>query len=148
MFLEISQNSQENTCARVSLSLKVSTFLKKRLWHRCFPVNFAKFLTTPFFQNTSGRLLLLRYWKIWFFDNFWFSLNKLLKKLKQIIFSFLLTHILTCISFSFFIVFLTLFWVARDFLRLKKILLIFHCVYVNHNYFLFLDHSLFSHTYH
>ena len=32
--------------------------LKKRLWHRCFPVNFAKFLRTPFLQNTSGRLLL------------------------------------------------------------------------------------------
>ena len=32
--------------------------LKKRLWHRCFPVNFAKFLRTPFSQNTSGRLLL------------------------------------------------------------------------------------------
>ena len=30
----------------------------KRLWHRCFPVNFAKFLRTPFLQNTSGRLLL------------------------------------------------------------------------------------------
>ena len=27
-------------------------------WHRCFPVNFAKFLSTPFLQNTSGRLLL------------------------------------------------------------------------------------------
>ena len=33
-------------------------FIKKRLWHRCFPVNFAKFLRTPFLQNTSGRLLL------------------------------------------------------------------------------------------
>ena len=32
---------------------------KKRLWHRCFSVNFAKFLRTPFLQNTSGRLLLL-----------------------------------------------------------------------------------------
>ena len=31
---------------------------KKRLWHRCFPVNFAKFLRAPFLQNTSGRLLL------------------------------------------------------------------------------------------
>ena len=40
VFLEISQNSQENTCA--------CTLLKKRLWHRCFPVNFAKFLRTPF----------------------------------------------------------------------------------------------------
>ena len=32
---------------------------KKRLWHRCFSVNFAKFLRTPFLQNTSERLLLL-----------------------------------------------------------------------------------------
>ena len=32
--------------------------LKKTLWHRSFPVNIAKFLRTPFLQNTSGRLLL------------------------------------------------------------------------------------------
>ena len=32
--------------------------LKKRIWHRCFPVSFAKFLGTPFLLNTSGRLLL------------------------------------------------------------------------------------------
>ena len=37
--------------------LRLATFLKKRLWHRCFPVIFAKFLRTPFLQNTSGRLL-------------------------------------------------------------------------------------------
>ena len=35
-----------------------ATFLKKRLWHRCFPVNFAKFLRTSFLQNTSRCLLL------------------------------------------------------------------------------------------
>ena len=35
-----------------------ATLLKKSLWHRCFPINFAKFLRTPFLQNTSGRLLL------------------------------------------------------------------------------------------
>ena len=35
-----------------------ATLLKKRLWHRCFPVNFAKFLRTLFSQNTSGQLLL------------------------------------------------------------------------------------------
>ena len=29
-----------------------------RLWYKCFPVNFEKFLRTPFLQNTSGRLLL------------------------------------------------------------------------------------------
>ena len=33
--------------------LRSATLLKKRLWHRCFPVNFAKFLT-PFLQNTSS----------------------------------------------------------------------------------------------
>ena len=31
-----------------------ATLLKKGLWHRCFPVNFAKFLRTPFLQNTDG----------------------------------------------------------------------------------------------
>ena len=38
--------------------LRPETLLKKRLWHRCFPVNSAKFLRTPFLQNTSGRPLL------------------------------------------------------------------------------------------
>ena len=28
-----------------------ATLLQKRLWHRCFPVNFAKFLRTPFFTE-------------------------------------------------------------------------------------------------
>ena len=37
--------------------LRPATLLKKRLWYRCFPVNFAKFLRTPILQNTSGRLL-------------------------------------------------------------------------------------------
>ena len=32
--------------------------LKERLLHRCFPVNFAKFLRKPFLQNTSGWLLV------------------------------------------------------------------------------------------
>ena len=35
-----------------------SNFIKKRLWHKCFPVNFAKSLRTSFWQNTSGRLIL------------------------------------------------------------------------------------------
>ena len=42
--------------------LRPETLLKKRLWHKCFPVNFAKFLRTPFLQNTSGRLLVLFEW--------------------------------------------------------------------------------------
>ena len=38
-----------------------AALLKKRLWHRCFLVNFAKILRTPFLQNTSARLLLGNY---------------------------------------------------------------------------------------
>ena len=40
------------------IGLRPANLLKKRLWHRCFPVNFTKFLRTPFLQSTSGRLLL------------------------------------------------------------------------------------------
>ena len=60
LFLEISQNSHENTCARVSSPLGPATLLKKRLWHKCLPVDFAKFLRTPLLQNTSGWLLLIK----------------------------------------------------------------------------------------
>ena len=38
--------------------LRPATLFKKRLWHRYFPVNFVKFLRTPFLKNTSRRLLL------------------------------------------------------------------------------------------
>ena len=31
--------------------LSLATLLKKRLWRRCFPVNFGKFLTTSFLQK-------------------------------------------------------------------------------------------------
>ena len=30
--------------------------LKKRLWHRCFPVNFLKFVRTPFYTEHLCRL--------------------------------------------------------------------------------------------
>ena len=39
----------------------VATLLKKRYRHRCFPVNFAEFLRTPFLHNTSGQLLLKKH---------------------------------------------------------------------------------------
>ena len=42
--------------------LRPATLLKKRLWYRCFSVNFAKVLRTTFLQNTSGRLLLAFQW--------------------------------------------------------------------------------------
>ena len=40
------------------LGLRPAIWFKKRLWHRCFYANFAKFLRTSFSQNTSGWLLL------------------------------------------------------------------------------------------
>ena len=67
VFLELSQNSQENTYAGVSFLLKLqawglrpATLWKKRLWYRCFPVNFVKFLRTPF-SIKHLRWLLLDY---------------------------------------------------------------------------------------
>ena len=63
VLLQISQNSHENTCARVSFLIRPTTLLKWRLWHRCFPVNFAKFVRTPFFTEHL-RWLLLREHKL------------------------------------------------------------------------------------
>ena len=55
LFLEISQNSPENACARVS-------FLIERLWKRRFPVNFEKFLRTPALtEHLRWLLLTIRY---------------------------------------------------------------------------------------
>ena len=49
-----------------------ASLLQKRLWHRCFPVNFAKFLRTPFLKNTSGGCFWLymdtKKFCIWYFD--------------------------------------------------------------------------------
>ena len=39
--------------------LGAATLLKKKLRRRCFPLNLAKFLRTPYLQNTSARLLLI-----------------------------------------------------------------------------------------
>ena len=75
VFLEIAQNSQENTCTRASFLIKLqvwgqslffnkvaglrpATLLKKSLWHRCFPVNFVEFLRTHFLTQRLWWLLL------------------------------------------------------------------------------------------
>ena len=39
--------------------LRPATLLKKRRWHRCFPMNFAKFLRTPFLTEHLWWLLLI-----------------------------------------------------------------------------------------
>ena len=89
VFLEISQNSQENTCARVSFIIKMqvwpATLLKKRLWHRCLPVNFVKSLRTPYLQNTCGGCFwffligpwFIRIFRLWNFEKcFLFHLKR------------------------------------------------------------------------
>ena len=44
------------------VDLRPVTLLKKRLWHRCFPVNFAKFLRTPSNRTPLGdRFFYLKY---------------------------------------------------------------------------------------
>ena len=60
--------------------LRPATILKKRLWHRCFPVNFAKFSGIPFRHNISEWLLLSGAEMTW--SNSWH--NKLLKKVMHI----------------------------------------------------------------
>ena len=51
VFSQFLQKLQENTCARVPFLSKVTalmpaTLLRKRLQHRCFPLNFTKFVRT------------------------------------------------------------------------------------------------------
>ena len=68
IFSEFTQKSQKNLtildmwftvfpCHHAKLP-EAANFIKKRFWHRCFPVNFAKFLRTPVLQNIFGRLPL------------------------------------------------------------------------------------------
>ena len=68
----------QNTCARDSFLVKLqcqrlffnkvadfrpAALLKKSVWHRCFPVNFAKFLRRPFLQNTFNGCFCT-WWKV------------------------------------------------------------------------------------
>ena len=70
---------------RCSVSLRPATLLKKRLWHTCFPVNFAKFLRIPFLTEhlwwlplfvfiRVGQMIMLKNGNldiIWSSINFW-----------------------------------------------------------------------------
>ena len=53
VLLKISQKSQENACARVSVLIKLQNW-GLRLWPRRFPVNFVKFSRTPFSGGYSA----------------------------------------------------------------------------------------------
>ena len=47
---------------RQSLFVRPAALIKKRLWHRCFPVKFAKFLRTPFSKEQIWTTASV-YWK-------------------------------------------------------------------------------------
>ena len=87
-------------------------FIKKRLWRRYFSVNIAKFLRTPFLQNTSGRPLQFMaappseslWLKVW---ESLLKLSKTLAMMKHYKKMFLMTQFLRKSFFSFF---LSLFW--------------------------------------
>ena len=55
-FLKLSVGNQ--FCKIHRKTPQPATLLKKRLWHRYFPVNFAKFLRTPFLKEHIWWLLL------------------------------------------------------------------------------------------
>ena len=61
--------------------LRSAILLKKKLWHKCFPVKFAKFLRTPFLQNPSASD-----WSYGFIGNVRLSLWSLLKIFQKILF--------------------------------------------------------------
>ena len=57
----IAKFTKNHLCQNLILNklseLWTSTLFKKRLWRRNFPVHLAKFLITPFLQNTTVWLL-------------------------------------------------------------------------------------------
>ena len=65
MFFEISQNSQENACARVSSLIKLQAacnIIKKETLPQVFSSEFSKFRGTPFFTEHLWWLLLNVQW--------------------------------------------------------------------------------------
>ena len=74
-----------------------ATLFKKRLWHRCFPVNFVKFLRAPFYTEhlwtTASRtvnkwlltILICRFSPIHVINNHW-------KNNKNLCWVFLFSH--------------------------------------------------------
>ena len=53
VFLKISQNSQENNCARVSFSIKLAcNFIKKETLAQVFSCEFCKIFKNTFFRRT------------------------------------------------------------------------------------------------
>ena len=54
IFLHVQNKRSHRRCSVRKGVLRPATLLKKCLWHRCFPVNFAKFLRAPFYKTSLG----------------------------------------------------------------------------------------------
>ena len=54
----VRRNFAKFTGKHRSQSLRL--YLKRELWHRCFPVNFTKFLRAPFLRSNSGGCFCLK----------------------------------------------------------------------------------------
>ena len=67
--------------------LRPATLLKKRLWYRCFSVNFPKFLRTPFYRTLLDDWFcsafffppIALFWKYYFKTKRWKKLWKMLE---------------------------------------------------------------------
>ena len=66
VFLETSQNSQENTCVRVSILIKACNFIKKESLAQVFSCEFCEiskntfYCRTPLVAAASGMLAILK----------------------------------------------------------------------------------------
>ena len=63
LLINFTEFTGKNRCQGLFLNkvadLRPATILRKRLWHRCFPMNFAKFVRTPFIIERLWWLLLV-----------------------------------------------------------------------------------------
>ena len=70
VFQQTSQISQENTCSKDAFLMKLQiyslTSSKKRFRHRCFFVNFGKFLIKPFLKNPSDGCFCINTRSVYF----------------------------------------------------------------------------------
>ena len=64
VFLEISQNAQENTCARVSFSIKACNSIEKETLAQVFSCEFCEIYKNTFYIELLWWLLLFSVWYI------------------------------------------------------------------------------------
>ena len=95
--------------------LRPATLLKKKFWHKCFPVNFAKFLRTPFVTEQLWWLLLtiVNISDVFFFGSnlkcfkeFKSGISISLKSLSLVLFSFSMFFLSFSVLFHFFLLLL------------------------------------------